>query len=313
MHFLRGSNENSIITIDCRPSAADRADKGGMKFSTRAALAATCIVALSGNAWAQSNDAILSRVEALEKSNSDLKKENAALRERMQRIESGKQTASATPYTAKPAPAAVATAPVYKATPIAVSAPWSWTGFYVGAHGGYARARVTPDTSAGQPPHFDEEGSFGGIQMGVNYQFSDHWMLGFEQDASIGDIKGSFPSCPVCGTVGPAPIKFDVLGSFRERVGYSWNRVLFYETAGVALTHAVMHTVTTMPYGVALEDKRLWTGLAVGGGIEVAAMPNLTFKVEYLFLDFPAKNLFAGTNNSGLGDVQAHTVKVGVN
>lgn len=101
-----------------------------MKLFHYAAVATIAYVATWNPASAQSTTDILQRLEALEKSNADLKKENAELRDRMRRIESGKQTASA-----KPAPVYVtATAPVYKATPVAVPAPWSWTGFYVGAH-----------------------------------------------------------------------------------------------------------------------------------------------------------------------------------
>ena len=53
------------------------------------------------------------------------------------------------------------------------------------------------------------------------------------------------------------------------------------------------------------------TGLAAGGGIEVAATSDLTFKVEYLYLDFPDKNFLVGTTQRGAADAYIHTLRVG--
>lgn len=294
------------------------------------AVAAIAVLAVCNQASAQSSSDVLQRLEALEQSNAklqesnlDLKKENAALRDRVKRIEAAKQTAavpsttqpgSATPKAAAGYAADASMRPVYKAMPMGVPPAFSWTGFYVGAHGGYAWARAT-----GPDLHIDQQGGFGGIQMGLNYQFWDHWVIGFEQDASIGDIHGTSAMCPVqtdrCGVTGTVTIKPEVFGSFRERVGYAWDRVLFYETAGVAWTRARANIVVTAPPDQAesLEDHRLMTGLAAGGGIEVAAMPNLTFRVEYLYLDFPDKNFFTGTDQRGAADERIHTVRLGVN
>jgi hypothetical protein len=49
------------------------------------ALAAGGLIALSNGAWAQSNDLILRRLDALEQSNAKLAGENAGLRERVRR------------------------------------------------------------------------------------------------------------------------------------------------------------------------------------------------------------------------------------
>src|SRR5262249_8953940 len=104
-------------------------------------------------AWAQTPGDILQRLEALEQSNADLKKENAALRDRVRRIESARQTATAAPTaqsgstppqaTAGYAANAAAGRPVYKAAPMGVPAAFSWTGFYLGGHGGFAWATST--------------------------------------------------------------------------------------------------------------------------------------------------------------------------
>jgi opacity protein-like surface antigen len=275
------------------------------------AVAAIAILVTCNPASAQSTSDILRRLDVLEKNNADLNRENAALRDRVRRIESAKRTTTATPAAPSPTnPAAIyasaSTAPVYKAEPLSAPAAWSWTGFYVGAHGGFARAQTT-----GPNLGITEQGGFGGIQMGLNYQFSDHWVVGVEQDASFGDITGSTPN--VGGATGTATMKLDAFGTFRERIGYTWDRVMFYETAGIAWAHANPTNANGPPNPEVLNDHRLMTGLAAGGGIEVAATSNLTVKAEYLFLDFPDKNFFSGTDLPVVADQHIHTVKVGVN
>jgi len=290
------------------------------------AVALIAVLAACNPASAQSTTDILQRLEALEKSNGDLKKENAALRDRVRRIESTKQTASATAPSlapsgtrAVPGYAAASMPPVYKAMPMGVPPVFSWTGFYVGAHGGYAWARAT-----GPDLHIDQHGGFGGIQAGVNYQFWGPLVLGIESDVSFANIEGTTSlACGnpnQCGTQGTITFKVDAFGSFRERVGYAWGPVLLYETAGVAWADAKPHIVVTKCSDGdgsctpgAFDDRRLMTGLAAGGGIEVAATSNLTFKAEYLYLDFPEKNFLAGTNQKGSADEHIHTVRAGVN
>jgi outer membrane immunogenic protein len=303
-----------------------------MKCSWAAASIAVALTACT-TASAQSTSDILQRLGALEASNSklqesnaDLRKENAALRERMRRIETGKHTAHAAPMasvgsapsTTKQSPPYAASAPFYKAIPPDMPPAFSWTGVYVGAHGGFGSARV-----AGADVHVDPHGGFGGIQMGVNYQFWGPWVLGFETDASFGNIDGSNSLCGVpgqCGTQGTIDFKVNALGSFRERVGYAWDRVLLYQTAGVAWAYAHPHIFVAAcspgdngcvpgPF----DDHRLMTGLAAGGGIEVAATSDLTFKVEYLYLDFPDKNFLVGTTQKGSADAYIQTVRVGAN
>jgi outer membrane immunogenic protein len=297
------------------------------------AVAVAAAMAVCNPASAQTTGDILQRLEALEKSNADLKKENAALRERVRRIESGSQTAtsvstvqsgSTSAQAAAGYAAGAAVRPVYKAAPMGVPAAFSWTGVYLGGHGGFAWARAT-----GPDLHIDQRGGFGGVQMGLNYQFWNHWVIGLESDASFGDIRGS--TSLVCGgggdgggdggggcdTKGTISFKVDAFGTFRERAGYAWDNVLFYETAGVAWAEAKPHIVVTASGDPSqlgsFDDRRLMTGLAAGGGIEVAATSNLTFKVEYLYLDFPQKNFLVGTPQKGSADEFIHTVRAGVN
>src|SRR5665213_3306144 len=117
-----------------------------MKFLFAAVLAAIASVCAPATMSAQSNDAILQRLDKLEK-------ENAALRDRVRHIESRKQIAapvtertrldsvSATPKATTAY--ADASVPAYNTNPRG-TAPSRWNGFYVGAYGGYTSGAFMP-------------------------------------------------------------------------------------------------------------------------------------------------------------------------
>jgi outer membrane immunogenic protein len=94
-----------------------------------------------------------------------------------------------------------APAPMVSPIPIA----YNWSGFYIGAHGGFGWADI--DGS-------DEDGPVIGGQIGVNWQF-DGFVLGAEADAGWADLDD-----------------VDSLASARLRAGVALDRVLFYVTGG---------------------------------------------------------------------------------
>jgi outer membrane immunogenic protein len=159
---------------------------------------------------------------------------------------------------AGPAMAADLKAPVYKAPPPAPTV-YTWTGFYIGANGGYAwRNRSVSfnpadsatagvfnvvDDSTVPNVNFDPRGGFGGFQLGYNWQFDPRSVAGLETDLDFGDIKGSGTSSNVI-PVGPfgstsaiaaASEKIKWLGTVRGRLGVLLTKeVLLYGTGGFA-------------------------------------------------------------------------------
>jgi outer membrane immunogenic protein len=299
------------------------------------AVAAIAVLAICNQASAQSNSDVLQRLEALEKSNAklqesnlDLKKENAALRDRVKRVESARQMATAPPIaqpssaapTMKPAPGYAGTAPVYKATPIAVPAPWTWTGPYVGAFGGYGWGVFFPpvktdDPSNGAASEVRLRGGFGGVQAGYNLQVAPHWLLGVEQDIWAGKIAGTQfqpPSNPTINT------EINYGGTVRGRFGYVWDRALLYSTAGILW--AVNRIELDFPPGSnnnngasTLSQTHWHFGVVLGEGIEVAVLPDVSVKAEYLFQYLTKEQYFSATSSSDVAGMGVHTVRVGVN
>ena len=192
---------------------------------------------------------------------------------------------------------------------------YNWTGFYIGGNlgGGWARtdfsgtgSAVFPtipltvaSTFAGTP---NSRGILGGGQVGYNYQFPTHWVLGIEADIDGAGITGSVNTCATATTGGIAGCqtsssRLNDFGTLRGRVGYAWNNVLLYGTGGFAWgQNSITHTATcvgagcpgvTLPFtSTAPSTTSTFAGWAAGAGAEWAFLPNWTLRVEYLHLQF---------------------------
>jgi outer membrane immunogenic protein len=147
--------------------------------------------------------------------------------------------------------------------PAPVAAVWSWSGFYIGGHGGYGWGHdsftdINDPFFFGKFPGFaatgfDPKGYLGGVQAGANWQ-TGSIVAGLEGDISFTNIKGSSlsvpaPSVTVFNTsTGSAANSgtFDLLGSGRARLGYLVTpNVLLYGTGGLAWTRFVQNTDLT--------------------------------------------------------------------
>src|SRR5258708_11526600 len=114
-------------------------------------------------------------------------------------------------------PVAAADLPV-KAPP-AVFLPFTWTGPYAGAFGGYGWS-----TSGG----LDAKGGFGGGQIGYNIQ-TGSLVLGIEGDIAGGDISSQ--TVNVFGIPFTSAFANHPLVPLRARAGVAYNTWLFYVTA----------------------------------------------------------------------------------
>ncbi|THD62650.1 MAG: porin family protein [Bradyrhizobium sp.] len=202
----------------------------------------------------------------------------------------------------------------YTKAPAPVVAVYDWSGFYIGVNGGggwghsHFQFIGDPDSS------HDTSGGLAGGQIGYNWQMGT-WVFGLEADGDWADIKGS-TLCPnpsfVCAT------DTRDLASFRGRVGYAANNVLFYGTGGVGyannrysvLSGGVPAIGTT---GYFTDDR--W-GYAAGAGIEWGFTPNWSAKLEYMHYGFGGDTAPVGTlgvvDNTSVR-LNVDTVKVGVN
>jgi opacity protein-like surface antigen len=136
-------------------------------------------------------------------------------------------------------------APMYKAPS---PAGYNWTGFYVGANGGFGGDRFEYPFSFGSVPvlglgpttgtsTLNSSGFFGGGQVGFNWQAGQSLVLGVEADFDDADIKGlaNTSANTFSGNVGT---KLDWFGTVRGRVGFLVTpQALLYGTGGWAYGH----------------------------------------------------------------------------
>jgi outer membrane immunogenic protein len=164
--------------------------------------------------------------------------------------------------------------PVYAPVPI-----FTWTGFYVGADVGYAWGYNNYNV-AGVPGFNKPNGLTGGLHVGYNYQINQ-FVVGLE-----GDVQGSnFNNSSTLGALNVST-RLPVEGSIRGRVGYAWDRVLFFATGGAVFGDIENTYNIAGIYDPAGTYKKTRVGYTVGGGIEYALSNNWSVRGEYRYADF---------------------------
>ena len=184
--------------------------------------------------------------------------------------------------------------------PVAAPVPYyNWTGFYVGVNGGWAWGSQDPlNIITNRFDNFSTNISGGvvGGTIGAQIQAS-HVVIGVEADLDWANITGSVTFTPTVGGVpnpgGPvtAQTKIDWETTARFRVGYANDAWLFYGTGGLAVLGAKTNLTTAaggLVCGGALfsscTSSSRQIGAAIGGGLEYGFTPNLSAKVEYLYI-----------------------------
>src|SRR6185437_13502150 len=138
---------------------------------------------------------------------------------------------------AAPAVAADLAARPYTKAPPMVAAVYDWSGFYIGANGGWGSSRNCWDFLpvgggvASDGCHDASGGTVGG-QIGYRWQ-AGTWVFGLEAQGNWADLSGSNISSPLAlGPVFSNRSKIDAIGLFTGQIGYAWNNVLFYVKGG---------------------------------------------------------------------------------
>jgi outer membrane immunogenic protein len=187
----------------------------------------------------------------------------------------------------------------YKAP--AYMAGYNWTGLYLGINGGGAWG--DSDWNGGIINN-SPSGAMIGLTAGYNWQaLGSPWVFGLEGDIDWTNIRDSSP----CGAGTSCETRNDWLGTFRGRVGYSWDRVMPYVTGGLALGNVK----AAVPGVGSWSDTNV--GWTIGAGVEAVVAGNWTAKVEYLYADLGDTScgaLCGGLNNV---DLRLNTVRAGFN
>jgi len=191
---------------------------------------------------------------------------------------------------AAPASAADLAARTYtKAPPPMMAAIYDWSGFYIGANGGWGSSRKCWDAGTfgtifiGDEGCHDATGGVAGGQIGYRWQ-SSSWVFGLEAQGDWADLRGSQVN-DVIFLQTPGDVtnrsKIDAFGLFTGQVGYAWNNVLFYVKGGAAVTRDVYEAIGTFSGNVGARATESRWGGTVGAGLEFGFAPNWSLGVEY--------------------------------
>ena len=181
---------------------------------------------------------------------------------------------------AAPAVAADLAARPYTKAPPMIAAIYDWSGFYIGANGGWGSSRNCWDLGGITPEgcHDATGGTVGG-QVGYRWQ-AGTWVFGLEAQGNWADFSGSNSSLAVAGLVNNS--KVDAFGLFTGQVGYAANNALFYLKGGAAVTSDRFRSFATGTNTVvaSANDDTRWGGV-VGVGLEYGFAPNWSAAIEY--------------------------------
>jgi outer membrane immunogenic protein len=175
-----------------------------------------------------------------------------------------------------------------KAMPIAAPVA-SWTGFYLGAGGGYGMFDTDHTSSlagtALPQPSVAGKGWFGTVQVGGDYQFADLWVVGAFGDFDFSDFKGTSSELV---SITNFPLNQRNTYAAGARIGYLLTpQILSYVDGGY--THANFNggslTFATAPFSATglFVPNQGYDGFFVGGGTEIMVYRGWSVKSEYRY------------------------------
>jgi outer membrane immunogenic protein len=187
---------------------------------------------------------------------------------------------------------------------------YNWTGFYIGGNlGGGLSTSSFSDPLGNVFAESNGGGTFlGGGQIGINYQFWGGVVIGAEADfdwlPNTNTAISTLANPPGMNTGSTATLTINNrwLTSVTGRVGYAFDRVLFYGKGGGAWVGSNNPTVAVdgAPVTIATSNSNLgWTG---GLGVEWAFWGNWSARFEY---DFVGLNSQAFTIPASVGGLPA--------
>lgn len=192
---------------------------------------------------------------------------------------------------------------IYEQPPVMMpAAMYDWSGFYAGVTGGYATgdADWSATTSTPDGGSFDIDGAFIGGVVGYNVQHGA-WVWGIEGDLVWSGIDGNdvaFDGDDISGEI-------NWMGSVRGRVGYAFDNILPYLTAGVAFGDT---DVSIVGDDFNQSDSQMHVGWTAGLGVEVGVTQNVSASLEYRYTDLGSESYDFNSGFDTEASTEFHTI-----
>ncbi len=193
--------------------------------------------------------------------------------------------------------------------PMMAAAPnaFDWSGVYLGVQGGYGfgDSRIDDNGLSTLDHGVDTDGWFAGGVVGGLWQWNA-LVVGLEAEMNWSGIDGDNQIQPgnFIGT------EINWFGSANAKLGYAWDRILFYGTGGVAFANID----TSQRFGaLSFSNDENYVGWTVGAGIDYAATDNIIVGVQYRYYDFGSADFNAPAPFTPRDqDLDMHTVSAHV-
>jgi outer membrane immunogenic protein len=222
-----------------------------------------------------------------------------------------------------------------------------WTGFYVGANAGGSWGDTSLDVQVGTaggpvtlPPadvgvinqvgsdDDNKTGFTGGVQAGYNYQMGS-WIFGLETDFGFFDISQRRTNVYQSAALIAPPIQYALdqraktewIWTLRPRIGIASGPWMAYATGGIATSKIKLETQfadnRSPPNVVEASKSDTDTGWTGGLGGAYAFSPNMSFRGEWLYVDFGKVKQTGATANgfasvTSRAKVAANLLRVGI-
>lgn len=193
---------------------------------------------------------------------------------------------------------------------VAVTAPFTWTGAYLGINGGYGWGHTNWSNPAidSELRRIELSGGLVGGQIGYNWQ-RGRFVFGLESDLDWTSLSGGRSDSAICQFNGGDQCRTSQswLGTTRGRLGYVFGSWLPYITGGAAYGD-----VKSVQSGTTDSSTRL--GWAAGGGVEYSLSRRWSAKFEFLHLDLGTATFMGAASNSPISvPAKDDIVRAGIN
>jgi outer membrane immunogenic protein len=194
----------------------------------------------------------------------------------------------------------------------------SWAGPYIGVQAGYlSGGGVTTFPVSGEFHFIDPTGFAGGVVGGFAMQWG----------RVVGSIEGDLSFVNAGSTINtslaPDPTltqlrtAIDWNSHLRGRLGYGFDRALFFVAGGLALA-GVENKAFDNNAGVTATWNDTRAGWTIGGGVDYRIAPQATVRLEYLYDNYGTATLAAQTVGATTfaerdHKLDTHTLRVAVN
>jgi outer membrane immunogenic protein len=217
-------------------------------------------------------------------------------------------------------PAPRRSAPAYSPPPPA--AYFSWTGFYIGAQGGYGWGESEEVYFPNKAKFigtqtYDIDGALAGGVLGFNWALAG-FIIGIEGEGNWANIKGNSAEINL-GSGDTYHTKISSYSTVKGRIGMGFDRTLLYVTGGGAWASVQSRYNPAFNVrncaGTVCETTDVHSGWVVGAGGEWAFTPNVSFKIEYNYvaLDTSTAHFSAAGLNRSEWDNDFSVIKAGIN